>query len=232
MEIDVFTLFPDWFAWFRRQRHVANALGLGHRLECVDFRESSPLSGRSVDDTPFGGGAGMVLRVDVMEAALRDRYGVDPVVLREQRRVIALTPGGRLLDDGLVEELAGVEALTLLCGRYEGFDERIVEHFCTDRLSIGRYVLAGGELAAMVVCDAVLRRLPGALGHEASAGEESFSRALGGAPEYPHYTRPAEWRGWPVPEVLLSGHHENIRRWRLLESRRRAGAEATGGPLP
>jgi tRNA (guanine37-N1)-methyltransferase len=111
--------------------------------------------------------------------------------------------------------------LTLLCGRYEGFDERIVEHFCTEAVSIGRYVLAGGELAAMVVADTVLRKLPGALGHADSALEESFSPALGGAPEYPHYTRPADWRGWEVPGVLLSGHHERIRQWRLEQSRLR-----------
>lgn len=226
MEIDVFTLFPPWFDWFREQRHVRNALAQGHRLECVDPRESSTLAGRSVDDTPFGGGAGMVLRVDVMEAALRARYDADPVDLRERRRVIALTPGGRKLDDAWASELAGEPALTLLCGRYEGFDERIVENFCSDGLSIGRYVLAGGELAAMVVCDAVLRKLPGALGHADSALEESFSPALEGLPEYPHYTRPAEWRGWRVPDVLLSGHHEQIRAWRLAQSR------ARGGPLP
>jgi len=142
--------------------------------------------------------------------------------------VIALTPGGRVLDDGFVEELSAEPALTLLCGRYEGFDERIVEHFATDRLSIGRYVLAGGELAAMVVCDAVLRKLPGALGHADSVVEESFSRALDGAPEYPHYTRPSSFRGWSVPEVLLSGHHANIRQWRLEQARMR---EQTG-PLP
>jgi tRNA (guanine37-N1)-methyltransferase len=227
VNIDVFTLFPHWFDWFRGQRHVANALALGHELTCVDPRATTPLKAGQVDDTPFGGGAGMILRVDVMEAALRARYGEDPVSLRERRRVIALTPGGRLLDDALAEELAGEEGLTLLCGRYEGFDERIVEHFCSETLSIGRYVLAGGELAAMVVCDAVLRKLPGALGHADSAGEESFSPALEGAPEYPHYTRPAEWRGWSVPEVLLSGHHERIRSWRLEQSRRRAG-----GSLP
>ena len=222
MDVDVFTLFPGWFDWFRDQRHVANALALGHSLECIDPRATTPLSGGAVDDTPFGGGAGMVLRVDVMEAALCARYGIDPVELREQRRVIALTPGGRLLDDALASELASEPALTLLCGRYEGFDQRIVEHFCSDEISIGRYVLAGGELAAMVVCDAVLRKLPGALGHADSALEESFSPALEGAPEYPHYTRPATWRGWDVPEVLLSGHHERIRQWRFEESRRRA----------
>jgi tRNA (guanine37-N1)-methyltransferase len=222
VNIDVFTLFPDWFDWFRGQRHVANALAVGHTFEPVDVRASTPLKWGQVDDTPFGGGAGMVLRVDVLEAALRARYGVDPVALPAQRRVIALTPGGRLLDDALVDELAAEPALTLLCGRYEGFDERIVEHFTSDQISIGRYVLAGGELAAMVVCDAVLRKLPGVLGKDESAQEESFSAALQGAPEYPHYTRPAEWRGWEVPEVLLSGHHERVRQWRLEQSRRRA----------
>ena len=120
-----------------------------------------------------------------------------------------------------MDELAAEPALTLLCGRYEGFDERIVEHLATDAVSIGRYVLAGGELAAMVVMDTVVRKLPGALGHEESAREESFSVALEGAPEYPHYTRPAEYRGWRVPEVLLSGHHERIREWRREQSRRR-----------
>jgi tRNA (guanine37-N1)-methyltransferase len=221
VNLDVFTLFPQWFDWFRTQRHVANALALGHTFEAVDVRASTPLNWGQVDDTPFGGGAGMVLRVDVMETALRERYGVDPLDLREDRRVIALTPGGRLLDDALVSELAGEPALTLLCGRYEGFDERILENFCTDQVSIGRYVLSGGEPAAMVVGDAVLRKLPGVLGKDESALEESFSEALDGAPEYPHYTRPAEWRGWGVPEVLLSGHHERIRQWRLEESRRR-----------
>jgi tRNA (guanine37-N1)-methyltransferase len=204
---------------------VTNALAAGHTVEPVDVRASTPLKWGQVDDTPFGGGAGMVLRVDVLEAALRARYDVDPVDLRSQRRVIALTPGGRLLDDELVDELAAEPALTLLCGRYEGFDERIVEHFTSDQLSIGRYVLAGGELAAMVVCDAVLRKLPGVLGKDESAQEESFSAALEGAPEYPHYTRPAEWRGWQVPEVLLSGHHERVRQWRLEQSRRRAGED-------
>jgi tRNA (guanine37-N1)-methyltransferase len=222
VEIDVFTLFPEAFGWFESQRHVSNALALGHRLTYVNYRDHTPLSAGQVDDTPFGGGAGMVLRVDVVEAALRARYGVDPVTLAASRRVIALTPGGRVLDDPLVNELAAAPALTLLSGRYEGFDERVLERFATDRISIGRYVLAGGELAAMVVCDAVLRKLPGALGHEESALEESFSDALDGAPEYPHYTRPADHRGWTVPEVLLSGHHARIRAWRLEQSRRRA----------
>jgi tRNA (guanine37-N1)-methyltransferase len=225
MEIDVFTLFPSAFAWFEAQRHVAGALAAGTRLDCINYRDHTPLNAGQVDDTPFGGGAGMVLRVDVVEAALRARYGQDPVEVRRQRRVIALTPSGRLLDDALVDELAQEEALTLLAGRYEGFDQRILDHFVTEEISIGRYVLAGGEIPAMAVCDAVLRKLPGALGDETSAVEESFSKALEGAPEYPHYTRPAEYRGWRVPDVLLSGHHARIREWRRQESRSRAGQQ-------
>ena len=209
---------------------MANALRLGHALECVDFRATTPLRAGQVDDTPFGGGAGMVLRVDVVEAALRARYGVDPLELPARRRVIALTPGGRLLDDALAAELAGEPAISLLCGRYEGFDERILEHLCTEQVSIGRYVLAGGELAAMVVCDALLRKLPGTLGHAESALEESFSDALAGGVEYPHYTRPADWRGHTVPDVLLSGHHERVRQWRLAMSRARGGGG--GDALP
>jgi tRNA (guanine37-N1)-methyltransferase len=222
MEIDIFTLFPEAFGWFEGQRHIANAIAGGLRLTYVNYREHTPLSSGQVDDTPFGGGAGMVLRIDVVEAALRARYGRDPIELARGRRVIALTPAGRLLDDAFVDELVAEPALTLLSGRYEGFDERVLEHFVSDRVSIGRYVLAGGELAAMVVADTVVRKLPGALGHEHSALEESFSQALAGAPEYPHYTRPAEFRGWRVPDILLSGHHAKIRAWRLEQSRHRA----------
>jgi tRNA (guanine37-N1)-methyltransferase len=225
MKIDVFTLFPEWFDWFRSQRHVSNVATTGTSLDCVNYRDHTPLSGGQVDDMPFGGGAGMVLRVDVVDHALRAHYGLDAVKLRDRRRVIALTAGGRLLDDTLVDELAVEPALTLLCGRYEGLDERIVEHLCSDAISIGRYVLSGGELAAMVLCDAVIRKLPGALGHEDSAAEESFSVALEGRPEYPHYTRPAEYRGWGVPDVLLSGHHERIEQWRRERSRERGGAD-------
>jgi tRNA (guanine37-N1)-methyltransferase len=232
IDIDVFTLFPAWFDWFVSQRHVRNALAAGSRLSCLDIRAHTPLSGGQVDDTPFGGGAGMVLRVDVMEAALRARYDVDPVELRRARRVIALAPGGRQLDDRLVGELAAEPALTLLCGRYEGLDQRIVERFATDTLSIGRYVLSGGELAAMVICDALLRKLPGALGHAESAVEESFSDALQGRPEYPHYTRPAVHRGWAVPDVLLSGDHARIREWRLARSRELGEAAAADAEWP
>jgi tRNA (guanine37-N1)-methyltransferase len=215
MQLDIFTLFPEWFDWFRSQRHVRNALDAGSELRLVNYRDHTPLSAGQVDDTPFGGGAGMVLRVDVVDAALEATYGAD----RSDRRIVALTASGRTLDEPLAAELAGEERLTLLCGRYEGFDERIVEHLATDAISIGRYVLSGGELAAMVVADTVLRKLPGALGHADSAVEESFSEALEGHPEYPHYTRPASYRGWDVPEVLLSGHHERIREWRREQSR-------------
>ena len=183
----------------------------------VDLRASTPLNAGQVDDTPYGGGAGMVIRVDVVEAALRERYGSAP----PPHRTIALSPGGRRFDDALASELAAEPALTLLAGRYEGFDERVHEHLATDVVSIGEYVLSGGELAAMVVMDAVMRKLPGALGHEDSAVEESFSEALEGAPEYPHYTRPFDWRGHTVPDVLLSGDHARIREWRLEQSRAR-----------
>jgi tRNA (guanine37-N1)-methyltransferase len=214
MQIDVFTLFPHWFDWFVEQRHVRNT---GARIEPVDFRGTTPLSGGQVDDTPYGGGAGMVIRVDVIEAAMQHRYGEAP----PRRRVVALTASGRQFDDALAGELAQEPELTLLCGRYEGFDERLVEHLATDAVSIGPYVLAGGELAAMIVMDALLRKVPRALGHEDSAVEESFSAALEGAPEYPHYTRPPVWRGHAVPEILLSGDHARIREWRLEQSRER-----------
>ena len=227
MKLDVVSLFPDWFEWFRTQRHVANALAAGSTLTVINPRDHTPLGGGQVDDAPFGGGAGMVLRVDVMDAALRGHYGCDPVSLRSQRRVIALSPAGRLLDDALVEELAGEPALTFLCGRYEGFDERIVEHFASDVVSVGRYILAGGELAAMVCADAVLRKLPGTLGHPGSALEESFSAALDGLPNIPNTRVPPIFRGWRVPDVLLSGHHEEIRRWRL-ERARALGSLANG----
>jgi tRNA (guanine37-N1)-methyltransferase len=218
VQLDVFTLFPEWFQWFLTQRHVRNVVDGGSELRFFDYRDHTPLSAGQVDDTPFGGGAGMVLRVDVVDAALEAVYGET----RGSRRVVALTASGRTLDDGVATELAREERLTLLCGRYEGFDERIVEHLATDAISIGRYVLSGGELAAMVVADTVLRKLPGALGHVESAVEESFSQALEGRPEYPHYTRPATYRGWSVPEVLLSGHHARIREWRQAQSRSRA----------
>ncbi len=218
MIIDLFTLFPEHFEWFRGQRHVANALERGSELLFHNYRDTTPLSAGQVDDAPYGGGAGMVLRVDVVDAALEAAYGPD----REGVRVIALNPSGRLFDDSLAEELAAEPHIGLLSGRYEGLDERVVEHLANDSISIGRYVLSGGELAAMVISDAVLRKLPGALGDAESAVEESYSAALEGAPEYPHYTRPASYRGWEVPEVLLSGDHAKVQEWRRARSSERA----------
>jgi tRNA (guanine37-N1)-methyltransferase len=218
MLIDVFTLFPEHFDWFVRQRHVSNALAGGTELRFRNYRDTTRLSAGQVDDAPYGGGAGMVMRVDVVDAALEAAFGAD----RDSARKIALAPSGRLFDEALAAELAEESHLALLCGRYEGFDDRVVEHLADDAISIGRYVLAGGELPAMVICDAVLRKLPGALGDAESAVEESYSAALEGAPEYPHYTRPASYRGWDVPEVLLSGDHARVREWRLAQARERA----------
>jgi tRNA (guanine37-N1)-methyltransferase len=216
--IDVFTLFPEHFEWFLRQRHVTNVLAAGSELRFRNYRDSTPLSAGQVDDSPYGGGAGMLMRVDVVDAALEAAYGSN----RDAVRKIALAPSGRLFDEALAAELAGEQHLALLCGRYEGFDERVIDHLADETISIGRYVLAGGELPAMVIGDAVLRKLPGALGDADSAVEESYSAALEGAPEYPHYTRPANYRGWEVPEILLSGDHGRVREWRQAQARQRA----------
>ena len=199
MKIDVFTLFPEWFGWFMRQRHVANALRLAHDVRFFNYRDTTPLPNGQVDDSPYGGGAGMVMRVDVVDAALRAVYGDAGPPRPPQGRVVVLAPSGRPFDDALADELAGLASLTLLSGRYEGIDERVREQLADDAISIGPYVLSGGEPAAMVVADAVLRKLPGTLGDEHSAVEESFSPALEGGVEYPHYTRPASYRGWEVP---------------------------------
>ena len=187
---------------------MATVVGSELDLRLFSYRETTPLRSGQIDDEPYGGGAGMVLRVDVVAAALDSVYGGPPA-----HRVIALTPQGRQLTQEVVEELSHEEHLTLLSSRFEGFDERIIEHLCTDSLSIGPYVLSNGDLPAMVVIDAIARRLPGALS-EGSGEIESFSDELGGALEFPHFTRPAEFRGWQVPEVLLSGDHGRIDLWR------------------
>ena len=208
MQLDVFTLVPHAFAWLTEQRPVATVLGGELDLRLFSYRETTPLKNGQVDDEPYGGGAGMVLRVDVVAAALEAVYGAEPA-----HRVVALSPQGRQLTQAIVEELATEEHVTLLSARFEGFDERIVEHLATESLSIGPYVLSNGDLPAMVVVDAVARRLPGALAP--GSGElESFSEELGGGLEYPHYTRPAEFRGWGVPPVLLSGDHAKVEAWR------------------
>jgi tRNA (guanine37-N1)-methyltransferase len=208
MRIDVFTLVPHAFAWLTEQQPLAGVLGTELELRLVNYRDTTPLRAGQVDDEPYGGGAGMVLRVDVVAAALDALYAVE-----RPERLIALTPQGRPLTQELVEELAAQQHIALLSSRFEGFDERIVEHLATEAVSIGPYVLSNGDLPAMVLLDAVARRLPGALA-EGSGELESFSAELGGALEYPHYTRPAEFRGWKVPEILLSGDHAKIDAWR------------------
>jgi tRNA (guanine37-N1)-methyltransferase len=204
LRLDVFTLVPDAFAWIRERRPLAHVLGGELDFRVFNYRDTTPLTAGQVDDEPYGGGRGMVLRVDVVAAALDAVYGGVP-----EHRVVALSPQGRQLDQELVEELAVEPALTLLSARFEGFDQRILDHFCTDVVSIGPYVLSGGEIPAMALVDAVVRRLPGAL-TEGSGELESFSAAL----EHPHYTRPADFRGWTVPDVLLSGDHGRIDVWR------------------
>jgi tRNA (guanine37-N1)-methyltransferase len=220
MQLDVFTLVPHAFAWQTEQRPLAAVLGGELDLRLFSYRDTTPLRAGQVDDEPYGGGAGMVLRVDVVAAALDAVYGGPP-----EHRVVALSPQGRALDQALVEELARESRLTLLSARFEGFDERIVEHLASDAVSIGPYVLSGGELPAMVVLDAIARRLPGALAM-GSGEHESFSTELDGGVEYPHYTRPAEFRGWRVPDVLLSGDHARIDAWRRGQSRDRTAARA------
>jgi tRNA (guanine37-N1)-methyltransferase len=207
----ILTLFPDMFPGPLGHSLAGKALETGlWALETVDIRSFARDKHRSVDDTPFGGGPGMVMRPDVVDAAIGsivDAGGADP-----GGRVLYLSPRGRLLDQALVRELAGGAGVTLLCGRYEGLDERVIEARGLEEVSLGDFVLSGGEPAAIALIDACVRLLPGVLGAEATLEEESFERGL---LEYPHYTRPAVWQGRTVPEVLISGHHERIRAWRL-----------------
>jgi tRNA (guanine37-N1)-methyltransferase len=218
LQIDVFTLVPHAFGWLTEQRPLAAVLGTEIDLRLFGYRDTTPLANGQVDDAPYGGGPGMLLRVDVVAAALEAVYGGVP-----EHRVIALTPQGRPLDQRVVEELAGEERLTLLSARFEGFDERILTHLCSDAISIGPYVLSGGELPAMVVIDAIARLQPGALAEE-SPRHETFSPELEGGVEFPQYTRPAEFRGWRVPEVLVSGDHARIESWRREQSRARSAS--------
>ena len=216
MQLDVFTLVPHAFAWLTEQRPLASVLGAELDLRLFSYRDTTPLRAGQVDDEPYGGGAGMVLRVDVVAAALDAVYDGVP-----EHRVVALTPQGRQLTQDVVEELAAEEKVTLLSARFEGFDERVVRQLASDAISIGPYVLSNGDLPAMVLVDAIARRLPGAI-REESGAFESFSAALDGGLEYPHYTRPPEFRGWRVPDVLLSGDHGKIEEWRREQSRRRS----------
>ena len=208
--VRVLTLFPQMFPGPLGQSLAGQALEAGAwALETVDIRDFARDKHRSVDDTPFGGGPGMVMRPDVVDAAIAAALadGRGPVVY--------LSPRGRPLTQAVAHELAARPTLTLLCGRYEGVDERVLEARQVEEISLGDFVLSGGEPAAIALIDAVVRLLPGVVGAPATLEEESFERGL---LEYPHYTRPAEWQGRGVPEVLLSGHHEKIRAWRLAQA--------------
>ncbi|MEX2159014.1 MAG: tRNA (guanosine(37)-N1)-methyltransferase TrmD [Dehalococcoidia bacterium] len=208
MRIDIVTLFPEMFRGPFDASIIARAVEGGiAQIELHDLRDWGLGRHKQVDDSPYGGGAGMLLKPEPVFAAVEavQAHAEPPA------HVVLLTPQGRLFSQSIVDELATTPRLLLVCGHYEGVDERIREHLADDEISIGDYVLSGGELAAMVVVDAVVRRLPGALGSEASHDEESHEKGL---LEYPQYTRPAEFRGWPVPEVLLSGHHGEVERWR------------------
>lgn len=212
--VRVLTLFPEMFPGPLGHSLAGKALENGTwTLETVDIRSFARDKHRSVDDTPFGGGPGMVMRPDVLDAAISDTLARGP----ERGRVIYLSPRGKVLDQEMVRELARAPVVTLLCGRYEGVDERVIEEHRLEEVSIGDVVLSGGEPAALCLIDAVVRLLPGVMGNVETAGEESFERGL---LEYPHYTRPADWRGRMVPEVLLSGHHGKVRAWRLDQAER------------
>ena len=225
MRIDVFTIFPDMVGDFASRSLLGKARERGVLdVRVHDLRAAATDPHRSVDDSPFGGGAGMVLMPEPLFAAVE--------AAAPPRPLLYLSPAGRRFDQPVAHELAGSQGFSLLCGRYEGVDERVREHLVDDELSIGDYVLGGGEVAAMVVLEAVTRLVPGVMGNDASAEEESFSDGL---LEHPQYTRPAEFRSWPVPEVLRSGDHARIARWRRAQALARTIAlrpdliEARGG---
>lgn len=211
MRVDVLTIFPDMVGQFADQSLLGRARRNGLLdLRVHDLRDATADNHRTVDDTPFGGGAGMVLMAEPIFATVER---VEP-----PRPLLLLGPGGRRLDQAYARELAALDGFSLLCGRYEGVDERVRAHLVDGELSIGDYVLAGGEVAAMVVLEAVGRLVPGVMGNDTSADDESFSDGL---LEYPQYTKPAELRGWTVPEVLRSGDHGKVARWRRAQALRR-----------
>jgi tRNA (guanine37-N1)-methyltransferase len=209
----VLTLFPEMFPGILGASLPGKALKEGlWRLDALDVRSFATGKHAAVDDTPYGGGAGMVMRPDVIDAALRgaeEKFG-------KPARKIYLSPRGRVLDQALVKHLAAEPSLLLLCGRYEGVDQRVIDAHELEEISIGDYVLAGGEVAAMALLEACVRLLPGVLGNAATLGEESFESGL---LEYPHYTRPAVWNGMAVPEILVSGHHARVMEWRREQAK-------------
>lgn len=211
-KVTILTLFPEAFPGILGASLPGKALANGlWQLNTVDIRSFATDKHGTVDDTPYGGGAGMVMRPDILGAAI---HGAEKSFGKAARKIY-LTPRGRLLDQNLVKELAAAESLLILCGRYEGVDQRVLDAQAMEEISIGDYVLAGGEVAAMVLLEACVRLLPGVLGNAATTDEESFATGL---LEYPHYTRPAEWNGRAVPEVLLSGHHAKVKEWRQAEA--------------
>jgi tRNA (guanine37-N1)-methyltransferase len=228
LRVDVYTIFPEIFDSPLRESLLGKAISGGLlEVRIHDIRAYAEGRHRQVDDAPFGGGPGMVMKPEPIFRAVTETlgYGMDRLdELKERVEVILLTPGGDSLDQQMAVELAGCDHLALICGRYEGVDERVREHLCKRALSIGDYVLSGGEFAALVVIDAVARLIPGVIGNPESLEIESFRDGL---LEYPQYTRPAEYNGWKVPEVILSGNHGEIEKWR-----RRAARESTGRNRP
>ncbi|AOZ94198.1 tRNA (guanosine(37)-N1)-methyltransferase TrmD [Paenibacillus crassostreae] len=215
MKVDVLTLFPEMFTGVFESSILGKANEKGIvSLNAINFRDFSLNKHHTVDDTPYGGGGGMVLKPEPIFAAVEHVVTSSP----KPPRVILMCPQGETFTQKKAEELAQEEHLIFICGHYEGYDERIREYLVTDELSVGDYVLTGGEIPAMTVIDAVVRLLPGVLGNEMSAVTDSFSTGL---LEYPHYTRPAEFRGWKVPDMLLSGHHANIEVWRRQQALKR-----------
>jgi tRNA (guanine37-N1)-methyltransferase len=212
MRIDILTIFPGMFRGPFEESIVKRAMDKGLvQIFLHDIRDYTSDKHRTVDDYPFGGGQGMLMKPEPLFAAVEDVQGQAP----ERGPIVLLTPQGRLFNEEVAVELARHDRLIIICGHYEGVDARVHEHLATDEISIGDYVLSGGELAAMVVVDAVVRQIPGALGSPLSSADDSFARGL---LEYPHYTRPADFRGMGVPEVLLSGNHGEIARWRRQQS--------------
>lgn len=229
MRVDVLTLFPEMFTGVFSSSILGKAQDKGIvSLNAINFRTYSESKHGTVDDTPYGGGGGMVLKPEPIFRAVEDLLGqveredattsVASTASAKPPRVVLMCPQGETFTQAKAEKLSAEDHLIFICGHYEGYDERIREHLVTDELSVGDYVLTGGELPAMVIIDSVVRLLPGVLGNETSAVTDSFSTGL---LEYPHYTRPAEFRGWQVPDVLLSGHHANVEEWRRKEALRR-----------
>ncbi|MEW9697746.1 tRNA (guanosine(37)-N1)-methyltransferase TrmD [Paenibacillus sp. SI8] len=219
MRIDVLTLFPEMFEGVFSSSILGKAKDKGIvSLNTVNFREYSNNKHHTVDDYPYGGGGGMVLKPEPIFAAVEDlpvHHAISDATAPVKPRVILMCPQGATFNQSKAEELSNEQHLVFICGHYEGYDERIRQYLVTDELSVGDYVLTGGELPAMVVIDSVVRLLPGVLGNEMSAVTDSFSTGL---LEYPHYTRPVKFREWEVPEILMSGHHENVKRWRMQQS--------------